>query len=46
MIKTLALAVSVTMLIAVSGQAFDRAMTTQTAQPNAHRYHGGPKSND
>jgi hypothetical protein len=22
------------------------AMATQTAEPNAHRYHGGPKSND
>jgi hypothetical protein len=22
------------------------AMATQTVQPNAHRYHGGPKSND
>ena len=22
------------------------AFTTQTVEPNAHRYHGGPKSND
>ena len=26
--------------------AFDPAMATQTAEPNAYRYHGGPKSND
>ena len=26
--------------------AFDPAMATQTVEPNAHRYHGGPKSND
>jgi hypothetical protein len=25
--------------------AFEPAMATQTAEPNAHRYHGGPKSN-
>jgi hypothetical protein len=24
--------------------AFDPAMATQTVEPNAHRYHGGPKS--
>ena len=24
----------------------DPAMETQTAEPNAYRYHGGPKSND
>jgi hypothetical protein len=75
MTKNLALAASVTMLIAISGQAFadtapknvrylpeatglsdrqvvyafnafDPAMATQTAEPNAYRYHGGPKSND
>jgi hypothetical protein len=26
--------------------AFDRAVATNTAEPNAYRYHGGPKSND
>jgi hypothetical protein len=26
--------------------AFDPEMATQTAEPNAHRYHGGPKYND
>jgi hypothetical protein len=26
--------------------AFDPPMVTQTAEPNTHRYHGGPKSND
>jgi hypothetical protein len=26
--------------------AFDPAMAAQTAEPNAYRYHGGPKSND
>jgi hypothetical protein len=26
--------------------AFDSAMTPQTAEPGAYRYHGGPKSND
>jgi hypothetical protein len=26
--------------------AFDPADATQTTQPNAYRYHGGPKSND
>jgi len=25
--------------------AFEPAMATQMAEPNAHRYHGGPKSN-
>jgi hypothetical protein len=74
--KNLALAASITMLVAISGQAFARAagsntrywleatgrsdqqqaghafnafdppMATQTVKPNAHRYHGGPKSND
>jgi hypothetical protein len=31
------------------GQAFDAfcpVIATQTVEPNAHRYHGGPKSND
>ena len=75
MTKNLALAASIMMLVAISGQAFagtaapkarywpkatapsdreavsafnpyDRAMATQTAEPNAYRYHGGPKSND
>ncbi len=63
MTKNLALAASITMLIAISGQAFadtassdrqvvnafnafDPAMASQTAEPNAYRYHGGPKSND
>ena len=75
MTKNLALAASITMLIAISGQAFadtapknarylpeatglsdrqvvyafnafDPAMATQTAEPNAYRYHGGPKYND
>ena len=26
--------------------AFYPAMAMQTVEPNAHRYHGGPKSND
>jgi hypothetical protein len=26
--------------------AFDPADAAQTTQPNAYRYHGGPKSND
>jgi hypothetical protein len=26
--------------------AFDRIMATETAAPDAYRYHGGPKSND
>ena len=26
--------------------AFHQAMATQTVEPIAHRYHGGPKSND
>ena len=74
MTKNLALAASITMLVAISEQtlagtaapkarhwptatdpsdrqvvrafnAFDPAMATQTVDPNAHRYHGGPKSN-
>jgi hypothetical protein len=74
MTKNLALAASVAMLIAISGQAFaetvtpdtwyaeatspsdrqavyafnafDSATAAQMAEPNAYRYHGGPKSND
>jgi hypothetical protein len=75
MTKNLALAASIMMVVAISGQAlagtaapkarywpkatdpsdrqvvrafnaFDPAMATQTVEPNAHRYHGGPKSND
>ena len=75
MTKNLALAASIAMLVAISGQAFagtaapnarhraeatglsdrqvvhafnafDPAMATQTVEPNAHRYHGGPKYND
>jgi len=75
MTKDLALAASIMMLIAISGQAFadtappnarnwpeatgpsdrqvvhafnafDPAMATRPAEPNAYRYHGGPKSND
>jgi hypothetical protein len=26
--------------------SFDLAVSTSAAEPNAHRYHGGPKSND
>jgi hypothetical protein len=73
--KTLTLAASLAMLVAISGnasagadgshtrhwtvvagrsgqqlsQAFDAvdpATAIQTAGPNAHHYHGGPKSND
>jgi hypothetical protein len=73
--KNLALAASITMLVAISGLASARAagshtrdwpvasgrsdqqvrrafnasypaMTTQTVDADAHRYHGGPKSND
>ena len=73
--KNLALAASITMLVAISGLASARAagsdsrdwpattgrsdqqmrrafnasypaMATQTVETNAHRYHGGPKSND
>jgi hypothetical protein len=75
MTKNLALAASITMLVAISGLASARAagsdsrdwpattgrsdqqmrrafnasypvMATQTIGVNAHRYHGGPKSND
>ncbi|WP_154073359.1 hypothetical protein [Bradyrhizobium erythrophlei] len=74
MTKNLALAASIMMLVAISGQAFagtaapnarywpkaiapsdrqavsaynayDRAVATETVEPNAHRYYGGPKSN-
>ena len=73
--KNLVIAVSITMLVAISGLASARAagsytrdwpvatghadqhvrsafnasypaMATQTVETNAHRYHGGPKSND
>jgi hypothetical protein len=73
--KNIALAASITMLVAASGvmsalaagphsrdwpvatghadqhvrSAFNAsypAMATQTVETNAHRYHGGPKSND
>jgi hypothetical protein len=73
--KNIALAASITMLVATSGvmsahaagpntrdwpvstghadqqvrSAFNAsypAMATQTVETNAHRYHGGPKSND
>jgi hypothetical protein len=72
MTKNLALAASVLMLMAISGQAFadtttpnarysreadgpsDRQLVhafnafdwATATQSNAHRYHGGPKSND
>jgi hypothetical protein len=26
--------------------AFDRTVATETAQPDAYHYHGGPKAND
>ena len=70
--KNLALAASVMILVAISGQAFartaapnarywseatgpsdrqaayasDSMMATQTDEPDAYRYHGGPKYND
>ena len=74
--KNLALAASITTLLAISGQAFagtaapdarywsgatapldrpqaarafnafDAAVATQWIEPNAYRYHGGPKAND
>jgi hypothetical protein len=31
---------------AYSDDAFNNPMATQIAEPDAHRYHGGPKSND
>ena len=67
--KTMMLAASMMVLVAISGQAsagtaaaeawhrahasasptamraYD-AMAPATAEPNAHRYHGGPKVND
>jgi hypothetical protein len=66
--KTITLAASMMVLVAISGQAlagtapdarhrahasanptamraYD-AVAPATAQPNAHRYHGGPKVND
>jgi hypothetical protein len=73
MTKNLALAASITMLVAISGLASAGAAesytrdrpaatgrsnqqlqhafnapypATQTVETNAHRYHGGPKSND
>ena len=75
MMKSFALAASMTMLVAISGQALagtaapkaqywraatgrsdhqavrafnaiDPPMATQTVEPNAHAYHGGPKYND
>ena len=75
MMKNLALAASIMMLVAISEQtlagtaapkarhwptatdpsdrevghafnAFDPAMATQTVEPKAHRYYGGPKSDD
>jgi hypothetical protein len=53
--KTIALAASVAMLVAISGQALaapyaSNAMNAyasqQTAQQDTHRYFGGPKEND
>jgi hypothetical protein len=29
-----------------ASNTFEPAMATQTAAPNTHRYHGGPKYND
>ena len=67
MMKTITLAASMMVLVAISGQALAgtapdarhraHASTSATAmhaydavpataQPNAHRYHGGPKVND
>ena len=31
---------------AYAANAFDRTVTTETAQSDAYHYHGGPKSND
>ena len=69
MMKTIMLAASMTVLVAISGQAlagttaanaahrahvstsptamhaYD-AVAPAVAEPNAHRYHGGPKVND
>ena len=75
MTRNLALAASIIMLVAISGQAFaratgpntrywpeaasssdqqavaafnafDPAMAAPTVEPTAHRYEGGPKTND
>jgi hypothetical protein len=54
-IKNFALAASVAMLVAISGQALAATYTSnamnayasqQTAPQDAHRYFGGPKYND
>jgi hypothetical protein len=54
-LKTIALAASVTMLVAISGQALaapyassnmNAYASQQTDQPDAHHYVGGPKYND
>lgn len=29
-----------------AASAFDRTVATETAQPEAYHYHGGPKAND
>jgi 3-deoxy-D-arabino-heptulosonate 7-phosphate (DAHP) synthase len=53
--KNIALAASVAMLVAISGQALAApfawnamaaSTSQQTAQQDTHRYFGGPKSND
>ena len=68
MTKTITLAASMMVLVAISGQALAGtagdawhrshastnptamraygAVAPATAEPNAHRYHGGPKVND
>jgi hypothetical protein len=70
MMKTIISAASLTVLVAISGQAlagttamdarhrahastsataihaYDAVPATATTEPNAHRYHGGPKVND
>jgi hypothetical protein len=69
MMKTMTLAASMMVLLAISGQAFAgtatpaawrhsqastnpqamrafNAVAPATVEPNAHRYHGGPKVND
>jgi hypothetical protein len=69
MTKTMTLAASTMVLVAISGQAFAgtaiaaawrhsqassnpqvmrayNAVAPATIEPNAHRYHGGPKAND
>jgi hypothetical protein len=69
MMKTIISAASLTVLVAISGQAWAGttvanaahrahasasatamhaydAVAPATAEPNAHRYHGGPKVND